>query len=165
MVYRVDEIVRSLFGTRSAPLPDEHDVALYQSILDSQVRSMEEIDAILSATGVLAFSAMTYLLSTDEVRTGAPAARVLAVAMLAPVALVGVAIMRHRQRDAPDLNDLELELLHDRTAAFARARAGMVESFNANRETMAAKKRIRAWSTLLAAAFFLTDLLGFVVHW
>ncbi|MGD1068019.1 MAG: hypothetical protein ABR975_14525 [Vulcanimicrobiaceae bacterium] len=160
----LDGIARSLFGA-SASLPDEHDVALFQSVLDSQIRSMEDIDATLSATGALAFSAMTYLLATDEVRGGALLARVLAIALLVPVALIGIAIVRYHQLDAPDLEDLAAELSDDRAAALERARSGMVDAFRANREAIDAKKALRAWSTLTAAALFLTDLLGYVVHW
>jgi hypothetical protein len=159
------ELARVVVGPRPGEPPDERDVAFYQSILDSQIRSLEEIDAILSATGVLAFSAMTYLLSTDAVRSGPVVARLLAVALLVPVAFISVAIIGYPQLDAPDIGDLEVELHRNRPAAFARARQVMVDAFQANSETILAKKRFRFWATVLAAAFFLSDLLIFVVGW
>jgi hypothetical protein len=159
------ELARIVVGPRLGESPDERDVAFYQSILDSQIRSLDEIDAILSATGVLAFSAMTYLLSTDAVRSGQVVARLLAVALLVPVALIGVAIIGYPQLDAPDIGDLEVELQRNRAAAFASARQAIVEAFQGNLETILAKRRFRFWTTLLAAAFFLSDLLIFVVGW
>ena len=60
-------------------LPDDHDVALYQNVLESQLRRMDGIDAILSATGLLVFTAMTYLFSLDGIKDGPLTARVIAL--------------------------------------------------------------------------------------
>jgi type VI protein secretion system component VasK len=125
---------------------------------------MDGIDAILSATGLLIFTAMTYLLTVDDVKN-ALIPRLIALALNVPLAITVWAILRYGQTDAPDLEDLDEGLRENREGSFEAARTAMVAAFVANRRGIEAKKRLRAWSTLLAAFLFVADLLGFVVHW
>jgi hypothetical protein len=109
-------------------LPADHDIALYQSVLDGQLRRMDGIDAILSATGLLIFAALSYLLTVDDVKN-ALIARLIAIALNVPLAITVWAILRYGQSDAPDLEDLDEGLRENRDGAFEAARDAMVDAF------------------------------------
>ena len=147
-------------------LPDDHDVALYQNVLESQLRRMDGIDAILSATGLLIFTAMTYLFSLDGIKDGPLTARVICLALLIPLAGTIVAVVSFPGREAPDLEAFDKFLrTDDRKTTFEKTREVLVEAFLTNRRATRAKKMLRTWLTLLAGACFLADWLTFVVKW
>jgi hypothetical protein len=146
-------------------LAEDHDVRFYQSALDGQQRRLDALDAILSATGLLVFTAMTYLLAIDTVRDGPLAPRLLAVALLLPVALTVYAVVGYAGVDAPDLVEFDAAVRENRAASYEEARRAMVQAFVANRHALVAKQLLRNWATALASVLFLADLLVFVVQW
>jgi hypothetical protein len=151
--------------SRSAERVSDTDVRLLQSILNAQIQRIDQVDAVLTASGMLMFGAMTSLLVVNDVRTGTLVARLLAVALMGPISATGIALLRYVGLDAPDLDDLDAGLRVDRTQALELARVAIVDAFRINRRVLAAKKAVRAWAVLCGAGLVLADLLGFMVHW
>jgi len=161
------EDVTRLLGTfsRGTEQVSDSDVRFLQNILNAQIQRIDQVDAVLTASGVLMFGAMTSLLVVNDVRTGTLVARVLAVALMGPISATSIALLRYVGLDAPDLDDLDAGLRTDRAEALELARVAIVDAFRINRRVLAAKKAVRAWAMLCGAGLVLADLLGFMVHW
>jgi hypothetical protein len=168
-VYAFIVVVLALFLARKQPAPsanvapsEDPLVERYARAVNAQNRRLDALEALLGSLAALEFAAMTYLL--DKASTEPTLFRVLAAAMLLPIALALAGSFGFVGREGIDIVRFDEDVVRDPVAAERNAVTALVRAAANNRTQERWKTRLRNASTVGAAVILAVSLAYTLLH-